>query len=251
MKLSGELDSAVCAEVVERFEAVVADGAREVVLDLDDVTFMDSAGLRAVIVIERTARERDVALTIRSPAGTVSDLLRMTGIDEHVPLEPRVDDPPPSLPFIERIDLEFASEPTAPGRARAELREAIAGRLGQADLATVTLLTSELVTNAVIHPAEPAGETVGLRITAYPDRVRVEVTDAGSGFDLANLRPRPRDYGGHGLVVVDGLSSRWGTTLTGVGGGFCVWFELDVPRETDDDVLAANEPAESSVAAEG
>jgi len=205
----------------------VADGARDVVLDLDEVTFMDSAGLRAIIVIERTARERDTALTIRSPTGPVTDLLQLTGIGEHVPLAPRLGGPP-SGPFIDRVGFEFASEPTAPGRARAELRELIAGRLDEADLATLTLLTSELVTNAVIHPGQAPGGTVGLQITVYRDRVRVEVTDGGSGFDADNLRPRPREFGGHGLVVVEGLSSRWGTTRTGSDGGFCVWFELDL-----------------------
>lgn len=256
MKLTGELDSAVCGELIERFEALLADGATEAIVDLDEVTFMDSAGLRAIIVIERMARERDVGLTIRSPAGPVSDLIQMTGVSERVALAPRVDEPPPTAPFIERVDLEFASERTAPGHARAELREAVAERLDETDLATLTLLTSEVVTNAVIHPGERAGETVGLRITSYPDRVRVEVTDAGSGFEVGNLQPRPRDYGGHGLVVVEGLSSRWGTARTGAQGGFCVWFELDVAEPAaesgaDAGGLATSEPGESSVAAEG
>jgi anti-anti-sigma factor len=255
MKLAGELDSAVCRELIERFESVLAEGATVVILDLDEVTFMDSAGLRAIIVIERTSREREVALTIHSPAGPVSDLIQMTGIDEHVALAPRADEPPPSAPFIERVDLELASEPTAPGRARAELREALAERLDDTDLATLTLLASELVTNAVVHPGAHSGETVGLRITSYPDRVRVEVTDAGTGFDIENLQPRPRDYGGHGLVVVESLSSRWGTTRTGEDGGFCVWFELDLaePGAAADSLEASapREAAESSVAAEG
>ena len=52
---------------------------------------------------------------------------------------------------------------TAPARARVELREAIAGPSGGDDTATVTLLTSELVTNAVIHSGRDAGGTVGLQ----------------------------------------------------------------------------------------
>src|SRR6202042_41470 len=91
-------------------------------------------------------------------------------------------------------------------------RRAIVGRLPDGDSATATLLTSELVTNAVIHPGQTVGGSVGLRITAFSDRIRVEVTDAGSGFDPGSLRPsEPREPGGHGLIVVDGLSSRWGT----------------------------------------
>jgi anti-sigma regulatory factor (Ser/Thr protein kinase) len=133
---------------------------------------------------------------------------------------------------------------------RRELREAVAGRVGETDRATLTLLTSELVTNAVIHPDPDAGGPIDLRITIYADRVRVEVTDPGAGFDPANLPPRPREDGGHGLVVVDGLSSRWGSlrTQTDDGAGFRVWFELDVKSE-DAGLGAAAQPAEASAAA--
>ncbi|HET6869894.1 MAG TPA: anti-sigma factor antagonist [Solirubrobacteraceae bacterium] len=255
IKLAGELDSATCGELVERFEQLITDNAGEVVLDLDEVTFIDSAGLRALIVIERTAGERNLAFTIRTPTGPVADLLQLTGIREHVALSPRLDAPPPTMPFTERVELELARNPAAPARARAELRETLADGVGEADRATLILLTSELVTNAVIHSGADAGDMVRLRITVYPDRVRIEVTDPGSGFEVGNLPSRPRDFGGHGLVVVEGLSSRWGTTRAGAGGGFCVWFELDygdgATGEAADDELAADTPAETSVAAEG
>jgi anti-anti-sigma factor len=245
IKLAGELDSATCGGLVERFEELLADDPDEIAVDLDDVTFIDSAGLRAIIVIERAARERGLAVAIRSPSGPVAELLQLTGIHEHVVLAPRVDEPPPAVPFIERVDLELARDPSAPARARAELRQALAGDVAESDRATLTLLTSELVTNAVVHSGADAGDTVGLRITSYPGRVRIEVTDPGSGFEVGNLPPRPRDYGGHGLVVVEGLSSRWGTIRAGAEGGFSVWFELDTAGE------AAAEQAESTVAAEG
>jgi anti-anti-sigma factor len=250
MKLAGELDSASCSELAERFELLARAGdTGEVVLDLADVAFVDSAGMRAIIVIERIARERSIALAIRPPAGPVIDLLQMTGVGDRVPLTPSAGDPPPSAPFIERSEIELARERTAPGRARAELREAALGRVGEAERATLTLMTSEVVTNAVIHPDPDAGGSVFLRITVYSDRVRVEVTDAGTGFDATALQPRPREVGGHGLVVVEGLSSRWGTRRTGDGEtkGFCVWFELDVGSEKG--ARQPGEPAERSVAA--
>jgi anti-anti-sigma factor len=250
IKLAGELDGATCGELVECFELLLADRPGEIAVDLDEVMFIDSAGLRAIIVIERTAAERDVALTIRSPTGPVADLLQLTGIRENVTLSPRIDEPPPTMPFTDRVELELVRDPTAPARARAELREALADGVGEADRATLTLLTSELVTNAVIHSGADAGDTVRLRITSYPDRVRIEVTDPGSGFEIGNLPPRPRDFGGHGLVVVEGLSSRWGTAREGPGGGFRVWFELDVGQSATDE-LAGDAPAEASVAAEG
>lgn len=252
IELGGELDSATYPLLVERFDELVAAGERgQVLLDLTGVTFIDSAGMRAIIVIERSAQEHDVALAVRPPAGPVSELLEITGIGERVAWTPEAGDAP-ATPFVERIELELEREPTTPGRARAELREAIAGRIGEADSATLTLLTSELVTNSVIHPGADAGGPIGLQITTYADRVRVEVSDRGSGFDVAALRPRPREAGGHGLFVVNGLSSRWGTQRIGDNQGerFCVWFELDVAGGAGANAVA-DEAAEPPVATAG
>lgn len=243
IKLTGELDSATSQALVERFERLLAvrEGG-EVVVDLNEVSFIDSAGMRAIIVIERTAQERDIPLILRPPPGPVTELLELTGMGERIVLRPQADYAP-ATPFIERVDLELAREPTTPGRARAELREAIAGRLRESDRATLTLLTSELVTNSVIHPDPGAGGPIGLRITTYHDRVRVEVSDGGSGFDVSTPRPRPRGAGGHGLVVVDGLSTRWGTRRVedDAGERFCVWFELDVADAGENDGLPATQ----------
>jgi anti-anti-sigma factor len=231
IKLAGELDNATSAKLLERFEAALERReGRKLVIDLDEVSFIDSAGMRALILIERQAEERRIDVAIAPPPPAVTELLRVTGLADRIPLTPRMDEPAPVDPFIERIEIALARDADAPARARAELRQAILGRLSDRDSATATLLTSELVTNAVIHPGQAVGGPVELRITAYHDRIRVDVTDEGAGFDPGALRPRPpREAGGHGLVVVDGLASRWGTSrlLAGDREAFCVWFELD------------------------
>jgi anti-anti-sigma factor len=238
IKLAGELDSATCAALVECFEQTLpALDGRELVIDLDEVSFIDSSGMRAIIIIERRSGEEKIPLALAPPPPVVTELLQVTGIADRVPLAPRPDDTPPSEPFLERVEITLGRNEDAPARARAELRQAIAGRLSDRDSATATLLTSELVTNAVIHPGQAVGGDVGLRITTYGDRIRVEVTDAGSGFDPTVPPPaKPPEAGGHGLVVVDGLSSRWGTARRAVDGGeaFCVWFELDAGGELVD-----------------
>jgi anti-anti-sigma factor len=253
IKLAGELDSATYPLLVERFDQLAgAGGSGEVVVDLTDVSFIDSAGMRAIIVIERSAQEREIPLVLRPAPGPVTELLLSTGVGGRVAPTPQAGDPP-QAPFVERIELELERDPGTPGRARAELREAIAGRLGEPESATLTLLTSELVTNSVIHPDPDAGGTIGLRITTFADRVRVEVSDAGSGFEPAPLEPRPHGAGGHGLFVVDGLATRWGTRrVRGEDGErFCVWFELEVEGgiASEPDAGTAVEPP--AIAAEG
>ena len=90
-----------------------------------------------------------------------------------------------------------------------------------ADIETVRLLTSELVTNALTHAREP------LAIRAYPvgAGVRVEVGDGSERtFPLPRTARRPLSNG-RGLEIVDAMASRWGWRRT--QRGKVVWFEVD------------------------
>jgi anti-sigma regulatory factor (Ser/Thr protein kinase) len=82
------------------------------------------------------------------------------------------------------------------------------------------LLTSELVTNAIVHGHDHA--TLGVEVTA--DRVHVEVSDSDTTADLKPLYvPTSRTHG-RGLMLVDRLASSWGVEAH--PGGKVVWFEL-------------------------
>ena len=86
----------------------------------------------------------------------------------------------------------------------------------------VELLTSELVTNAVRHGASDPHESILLSARRTDGAVRVEVCDEGTGF---GERPEPSDImepGGNGLLLVETLAERWGTSN---GRPNCVWFE--------------------------
>jgi hypothetical protein len=83
------------------------------------------------------------------------------------------------------------------------------------------LLTSELVTNAVLHAATPF--TVTLHLMA--DRIRVDVADGSP------VPPSIKDYAtdaatGRGLTLFNTLASDWG--VQPVIGGKIVWFEVPV-----------------------
>ena len=86
-----------------------------------------------------------------------------------------------------------------------------------ADLAT--LLTSELVTNAILH----AHSAVELSLTLATDRIRIEVRDDGDG-EPARRELAVEATSGRGLALVDLLATDWG--VIGHGLGKSVWFEL-------------------------
>ncbi|MBA9005082.1 MULTISPECIES: ATP-binding protein [Thermomonospora] len=88
---------------------------------------------------------------------------------------------------------------------------------------TAVLLTSEVVTNGVVHGTGP----ITVVVLESDAGVRIEVTDAGSG-SLPTLRESGTDAeGGRGLFLVDRLASRWDHVRTGAG--LTAWFELDAP----------------------
>ena len=103
------------------------------------------------------------------------------------------------------------------------------------------LLISEVVTNAVRHG--PNGSDAGIRVLldVSPERVRVDVLDAGEGF-AHRARAGAADLpGGWGLFLVEQLSSRWGIEVEPTTH---VWFEIDVSerdRRSAEDALRRSE----------
>lgn len=113
-----------------------------------------------------------------------------------------------------RADLRAVPE------SRRALRELLRHWGRPEALQIAELLTSELVTNALVHTDREAVLTA----TVGPRGLRVEVRD------FTARRPRPRvpdaDDGTHGrgLVLVESLADAWGVRPHAVGKS--VWFQL-------------------------
>lgn len=124
-----------------------------------------------------------------------------------------------SRPSQRRISTHLTGRPETPARARRFVNEAL-GRWHCEHLADeALLLTSELVTNAVIH----ARSEVDLTVTQNGSRVRVEVADD----DPRPVAPAEREIlasGGRGLCLVQALAQDWGVRPRPAGKS--VWFEL-------------------------
>ncbi|MGP3971241.1 SpoIIE family protein phosphatase [Streptomyces sp. 6N223] len=110
--------------------------------------------------------------------------------------------------------------------ARGFVRDTLQG-WGMADLIEdAVVLTSELVTNAVVH----AGTAAEVRCLRDARGVRVEVVDRHPERELP-LAEVSRGHvdlnseGGRGLMLCAALASRWGVDYTTTDK--CVWFRLD------------------------
>lgn len=239
IRLAGDLDGATCVALNDEFERTVAEpGLAELHLDLRELSFIDSAGMRTIILIERAVRERALGLLVTPPPQPLVELLHVTGVANRLTLATHQGELPPSPSFVERVEIDLASDPSAPARARTEIRQAVAGVLDEYALDAAILMTSELVTNAVVHPQTRENDRVGLRITRYEDHILCEISDCGPGFDPAALGPREPESGGRGLLLVESLSTRWGTHRQAGEGRFWVWFELDADSGREEALAA-------------
>jgi CheY-like chemotaxis protein/anti-sigma regulatory factor (Ser/Thr protein kinase) len=87
----------------------------------------------------------------------------------------------------------------------------------------VTLLVSELVTNAIVH----AESEVDVVVQLTPEVARVEVSDTSEAEPV--IRPTGQeDESGRGLAIVDSFSRAWGVRPRH-GGGKTIWFEVVRP----------------------
>jgi anti-sigma regulatory factor (Ser/Thr protein kinase) len=115
----------------------------------------------------------------------------------------------------------WQADSSTPRSAR-EIVSALLRGMGCDDLVDdALLLTSELVTNAVIH----ATGAVALHAELHDDGLRVAVHDQAP--DLATPRPRPVDAEEHGrgLAIVEQVAAAWSSEVRS-GGGKVTWFEL-------------------------
>ncbi len=126
---------------------------------------------------------------------------------------------PPESPTPDRHP-DLLLQPTTAAEARAATTRWLDGRVDAERLDEVRLVTSELVTNSLVHGAHP----VTLRGWVDPQRTVLQLSDCGSGIDrFADLRPSSGGPdGGFGLWLVGQLAA-----------------EVDIRRAAGENVVTA------------
>jgi anti-sigma B factor antagonist len=89
LHLSGELDLASANSLVDAVTRLCAAGAREIVLDIGPLVFIDSTGLRALLSSRAVCEEKETTLMLAPSPEDVSPqvrrLLQVTGLLERLP----------------------------------------------------------------------------------------------------------------------------------------------------------------------
>jgi anti-sigma B factor antagonist len=91
LAVRGELDLYSTPQLTTELDAL-ADEPTNVVVDLSEVSFMDSTALGAILLAARRLREGERKLALVSPVAATTKLLSMVGIDRVVPVVESRDD---------------------------------------------------------------------------------------------------------------------------------------------------------------
>jgi anti-sigma B factor antagonist len=86
LALSGELDAANATEAHKRLLGLALRPGGELVLDLSELTFMDSTGIRPILQADEHARRHGASLVVARPPAQVLRVLELVGLDEQLDL---------------------------------------------------------------------------------------------------------------------------------------------------------------------
>jgi anti-sigma B factor antagonist len=82
--LHGELDLLSVPLLQAEIESSEFEGSEMVVLDLQDLRFIDSAGLRVILAAHKRSQQRGQAFALSRGSAQVQRLLSIAGLDEHL-----------------------------------------------------------------------------------------------------------------------------------------------------------------------
>lgn len=88
--LSGEIDLSTVAAVQERLDAALDGGVALLVVDLREVTFLDSSGLRLILQLDQRQRTAGARLALVHGPRRVRRVFELTSTDSRLDF---VDDP--------------------------------------------------------------------------------------------------------------------------------------------------------------
>jgi anti-sigma B factor antagonist len=80
LDLEGRLTFTAGAEMGRRVQALLVGGTTQLVLNLEDVSYVDSAGLGAMVEAFTVARHKAVRLKLLNPTERTRHLLEITGL---------------------------------------------------------------------------------------------------------------------------------------------------------------------------
>ncbi len=81
LALCGRLDTESVNQIEARFTALTVSGQKHAVVDVSDVPYLASMGIRMLVAVAKAMRRHNYKLVLLAPQPLVLDVLRMAGMD--------------------------------------------------------------------------------------------------------------------------------------------------------------------------
>lgn len=82
--VTGEVDAETAPDLAAALRPLVAGPSPSVVVNMAEVSFMDSSGLRTLVHAAHDAKEQGGSVVLVAVSGAVSRLLEVTGLVDHL-----------------------------------------------------------------------------------------------------------------------------------------------------------------------
>ena len=86
VKTGDRIDGANARELQVDLEAAIEPSDRGLVLDLEDLSYISSAGLRVILLTAKTLRKQNAKLAVCSLSGSVREGFEISGFDKIIPV---------------------------------------------------------------------------------------------------------------------------------------------------------------------
>jgi anti-anti-sigma factor len=95
--LAGEADLTCAERLAALITGQLADGTRQLTIDVSGLRFADSASIRTLVLAARTLRERGGSLVLLDPQKSVARVLALLGADQMITVRGKT-------PTLERLE---------------------------------------------------------------------------------------------------------------------------------------------------
>lgn len=86
VQLAGRLDSAGVEAIDDRLSSLAAAPAARILIDLSQVPFLASIGIRILLTNARVLRRNGGKMALLNPQSLVEEVLKVTGIESLIPI---------------------------------------------------------------------------------------------------------------------------------------------------------------------
>lgn len=219
---TADIDIATVPQLRTRVDNLIAAGARRIIVNCQNVSFIDSTGLAFLLSRARRLAQAEGLLTLVNASPEVVRFLQIARLIDilHVSGTESLPVPVLSPDAMPRWSKSFSVHEGVEnlGYYRHRLVELLESVPMERDACfDVALAASEALGNAYDHASGVGGV---LTVRAYDDRVVIEVTDRGKGFEIApDEEPDETEERGRGIrlmrMLVDCVEVRRRTDVQG------------------------------------